>query len=222
MVEQMAKVEKFKRRSDLHLARKLWHILGVSLVAATYSYLPDRVGLGALFLAWAIFVPIDFFRLRSAEWNNRLLVFFRPIMRQNEVDRLAGTTYLLTGLLIIALILPKDIVVLTMMFLALADPIASYFGIRYGKDKIFGHKSLQGSLAAFFVCSLLTFHFLTTRWLLMDHLIVVSLLGGLIGALAELIPVFNLDDNLTLPVLSGVALWALFSVFAVYSPYPYM
>lgn len=104
-----------------------------------------------------------------------------------------------------------------MFFLAFADPIASYFGIMYGKDKILREKSLQGFLAAFVVCSLLTFAFLNSYDLFAERMVLISLLGGLIGALAELIPIGKLDDNLTLPVLSAVSLWGLFSLFgAVY------
>jgi dolichol kinase len=219
MVEQIMKAVELKRRSDMHWARKVWHMGGVSIIALAYSILPEKLSLTLLTLAWLCFVPADFLRFRYPALQDFLLTAFRPVMRQSEVDRLAGTTYLLTGLLLVALIFPPPIVLLAMMFLAFADPIASYFGIRFGKDKIFGEKSLQGTMAAFFVCSLLTFYFLTTHLLMTDRLIVISLLGGLIGALAELIPVFKLDDNLTLPLISASCLWVLFQVFGALSTY---
>ena len=206
-----------KKRSDLHLARKIWHIGGVSFIAAIYAVLPHDASVALLALAWVMFVPLDFARLKYPHLNKYMVGVFRPIMRQSELDRLAGTSFLLTGLLLVSLIFPPPIVLLTMFFLAFADPIASYFGIRYGKDKILGEKSLQGFLAAFVVCALLTFTFLNSYELLSGRIVLVSLIGGLIGALAELIPIGKLDDNLTLPVLSAVSLWGLFSMFgAVY------
>lgn len=206
-----------KKRSDLHLARKIWHVGGVSLIAAIYSVLPHTVSVVLLSLAWVMFVPLDFARLKYPHLNKYMIGIFRPIMRQSELDRLAGTSFLLTGLLLVTLIFPPPIVLLSMFFLAFADPIASYFGIRYGRDKILGEKSLQGFLAAFIVCSLLTFTFLNSYELLSGRIVLVSLIGGLIGALAELIPIGKLDDNLTLPVLSAVSLWGLFLIFgAVY------
>ncbi len=192
---------------------------GVSIIAMVYANIPEKTSLILLGLAWLLFVPFDFFRLKNPAWNDFAVSVLRPIMRRSEVDKLAGTTYLLSGLLLVALIFPPQIVLLTMIFLAFADPIASAWGIRFGKDKIFGEKSLQGSLAAFFVCSVATFYFLTSHWLLMDRLIVVSLLGGLIGALAELIPIGKLDDNFTLPVLSASALWVVFTIFGAFSSY---
>ena len=206
-----------KKRSDLHLARKVWHIGGVSLIAGIYAILPHDASVGLLSLAWLMFVPVDFARLKYPHLNKYIVTVFRPIMRQSELDRLAGTSFLLTGLLLVTVIFPPPIVLLTMFFLAFADPIASYFGIRYGKDKILGEKSLQGFLAAFIVCALLTFTFLNSYELLSGRVVFVSLIGGLIGALAELIPIGKLDDNLTLPVLSATSLWGLFSIFgAVY------
>lgn len=219
MVEQFLRVAHLKRRSDIHLARKIWHMGGVSIIAAFYAYLPEKTSLALLTLAWIAFVPVDFLRLRYPALNTLLTQTFRPVMRQNEMHKLAGTSYLLTGITLVAFIFPQPIALLTMLFLAFADPIASYFGIRFGKDKIFGEKSLQGSLAAFFVCSILTFYFLSANWLLMDRLVVVSLLGGLIGAFAELIPIWKLDDNLTLPVLSSTALWVLFNLFGAFTTY---
>ncbi len=212
------KKPKLKLRTDLHLARKIWHMGGVSLIAFIYSQIPEKTSIALLSLAWFLFVPFDFARQRYPAVNEVALLVFKPIMRQHEVNKIAGTTYLLSGLLLVACLFPPQIVLITMLFLAFADPIASYVGIRYGKDKIFGGKSLQGSMAAFFVCAVITFLYLSFHWLLMERLIVVSIAGGIIGALAELVPIGKLDDNFTLPVLSAMALWFLFTVFGAFAP----
>ena len=81
------------------------------------------------------------------------------------------------------------------------------------KIEILGSKSVQGTLAAFVVCALLTALYLGQGRGLSDRMILISLLGGIIGALAELIPVWDLDDNLTLPLLSASGLWILFLLF---------
>ena len=203
----------FKKRSEIHWARKAWHILGVLTMAVVYAYTPLKVSLTALAISWILFVPIDFMRQRSPALNELMLHAFKPFMRDNEEHGIAGTTYLLTGVGIVTFIFPRDVVILTLLFLAFADPFASYFGIRYGKDKIFGHKSVQGSLAAFIICTVITAIYLYTHALLVDRILIVSLFAGLIGALAELIPLGKLDDNLTLPVLSGTFLWLLFTLF---------
>jgi diacylglycerol kinase (CTP) len=205
------------KRSDIHYARKIWHMSGVFGMFLAYTYLPHAVSLTILVVAWLSFVPFDFLRQKNAALNDWAVHAFKPIMRQSEVKKLAGTTYLLSGVLIVDLIFQRPVVGLTLLFLAFADPIASYFGILYGKDKIFGHKSIQGFMAAFFVCAALTFTFLLYHNYMTDRLIVVSMLAGLVGAFAELIPVGKLDDNLTLPVMSAIGLSILFYFFGFFT-----
>ncbi len=206
-----------KKRSDIHYARKIWHMSGVFSMFLAYVYLPEVVSFSILAAAWCLFVPFDFLRHKNAALNDWAIHAFKPIMRQSEVKKLAGTTFLLTGVLIVDLFFPRPIVSLTLLFLAFADPIASYFGILYGKDKIFGHKSIQGFMAAFFVCAAVTYVFLNYHNYLMDRLIIVSLFAGLVGAFAELVPIGKLDDNLTLPLISAVGLTVLFYFFGFFA-----
>lgn len=215
MTETNVTLSGFKNRSDLHIARKIWHVSGVFTMFTAWIFLPYWVSMTLLIVGWLAFVPADFMRQKNSQINRTLSNLFRPIMRSNELNRLAGTTYLITGALVITLLFNKGVVALSLLFLAFADPIASYVGIKYGKDKIFGHKSVQGFVAAFAVCSTLCFLFLFYNQV-QEHLIVVSLLAGLIGALSELIPLAKLDDNFTMPVLSSVGLTLLFYFFNLF------
>lgn len=207
-------VEHYKKRSDVHLARKIWHVTTVFSMFLCWMLLPFWVCIALLVLGWISFVPADILRLKNPELNTKLTKMFKLIMRQNELDRLAGTTYLITGTILIAALFPKSIVALSLLFLAFADPIASYVGILFGKDKIFGHKSVQGFIAAFIVCSVLTYAFLYIKNV-NEYILIVSLLSGVVGALAELIPVAKLDDNFTMPVLSSIGLTVIFYLFNI-------
>jgi len=206
----------FKNRSDLHLARKIWHMCGVFLLFCGWMLFPRWLSITLLAISAASFIPADILRQKNPNLNRQLLKVFRPIMRGTEVNKLAGTTYLLAGALLIALVFNSGVVALSLLFLAFADPLASYIGIKYGKDKIFGHKSVQGFVAAFLVCATLTGLFLTYNRV-GEHLIIVSLLGGLVGAAAELIPFSKLDDNFTMPVFSSIGLTILFYFFGFFS-----
>jgi dolichol kinase len=190
---------------------------GVFSMFLAYVFLPPTVSIAILIVAMMFFLPVDFLRHRYPALNDWMVHAFRPIMRNSEIHRLAGTTYLLTGVALVVLIFPRPIVALTLLFLAFADPIASVIGIKYGKDKIFGHKSIQGFMAAYVVCAFCTFVFLYNHNFATDRILVVSLLAGLIGALAELVPIGKIDDNFTLPVLSGVGLYILFQLFGLFT-----
>lgn len=202
-----------KTRSDLHIARKIWHMAGVSLIVLLYYLLPRNVALTIL-ACFAIFgISLDLLRQKYPGLNDFVVHAMGMIMRKTEVNKLAGTTYLLIGVSIVVVFFPPQVAGLSLLFLAFADPIASYCGIKYGKDKLLGNKSVQGFVAAFVVCTLLCGLYLYFANFLMERIIVVSFLAGLAGALAELVPIGKADDNLTLPVLSAFALLIIFTVF---------
>lgn len=202
-----------KSRSDIHLARKIWHFCGVIGIAVFYHNLSRPMALQVLTLLASFGIFLDIYRQRSDGFNRFMIKIFHPIMRDNERNGIAGTTYLLIGTLIIVALFHPSIVTLSLLFLAVADPIASYFGVRYGRDRLFGRKSLQGSMAAFFACTIVAAGYFWSKETMTDRLLMVSLIAGFIGALAEALPVANLDDNLVLPVVSSALLWLVYFFF---------
>ncbi|MCB0371006.1 MAG: hypothetical protein KDD45_16690 [Bdellovibrionales bacterium] len=208
-------INEFKKRSDIHWARKIWHISGVLLIFILFKLLPLTFSKYLIVLAAVLFVSIDIIRKKNENINAFFVQCFKPIMRQHEIDKIAGTTYLFIGVSILILFFKPMVISLALLFLAVADPFASYFGIRYGKDKIYGHKTVQGFLAAFVICTAITIAFLIVNDFAWDRVILLGVLSGLLGALAELIPVAKLDDNLTIPVACGLGLTALFYLFGV-------
>lgn len=214
-LDNLAKLE-LRKRSDIHWERKVWHMAGVFGMFLAYTLLPPFVSGLILVLSMMVFLPVDILRHRYPALNDWMVHAFKPIMRTSEINRIAGTTYLLTGVAIVFCIFPRPVVSLTLLFLAFADPIASLIGIKYGKDKVFGHKSIQGFMAAFVVCTVCTFAFLTYHNVVADRMIIISLLAGMIGAVAELVPLGKLDDNFSLPVLSSIGLYILFNLFGLF------
>ncbi len=217
MNQQVLSHHVLNQRSDVHWARKILHMGMVFLMFLVWTMAPEKVSVGMLIVGWLAFVPLDFLRQRNKVLNDWLFYAFRPIMRQHELNRIAGTTYLIFGVGTVVLLFPRPIVSLTLLFLAFADPIASFVGIRYGRDKIFKHKSLQGTIAAYVVCTIASFGYVLAMNQPVDRTIVFSLVAGAVGALAELVPVANLDDNFTLPVFSAMGLSALFYFFGFWS-----
>ena len=210
-------VTSLKLRSDLHIARKLWHMLALLAIIICYHNLDRPDALRTFCVGSAVFIVFDFLRLRFRTINKLAFSVFGPVMRKHEADSLAGSTYMAIGVLIIAFIFPKPVVKLTLFFLAAADPLASYIGLKYGKDRIIGKKTLQGSMAAFVACTVIAFIFYHSAGMMQGRLVVASLFSGVIGALAELIPVGKLDDNFTFPLFASSALWALFYIYGVWS-----
>ena len=203
-----------KSRSESHVARRIWHLAGVLAIFFIYRSVPELSAKWGVSLAVLALIPADFLRLKFPAMNKSLTRVFAPIMRKSELHSIAGTSYLIAGVFLLIFLFPPLIVSLSLLFLALADPAASYFGIRFGKHKLPGsQKSIEGSLAAFIVCLLTTWFFISYEGLFGGYELIVVFLGGIIGALAEALPLWKLDDNLSLPLLSALGLSLVFMFF---------
>jgi diacylglycerol kinase (CTP) len=178
-----------------------------------FYFLPFETAKIVTFCVTIPLVLFDIARLYIPALNDTFLKLCRPILRDTEKNGLAGSTAMLIGVSAIIFIFPRDVVLATMLFQAVADPLASFIGIRYGKDKLIGNKSFQGSLAAFAACFVLAVIFYYARGLMLERLFIVCLLSGIIGAASELMPVGKLDDNLIFPVVNATLLTGLFHVF---------
>lgn len=203
----------FKARNDIHLARRIWHFCGVLVIFGLYWMLEGQQAVFTAITVSSLMIGFDILRLYVPALNKVFILVFGPVLRESERSRVSGVTAMLIGITLVVILFPKPVGLLAVLFLAVADPLASFFGIRYGKDKLIGNKSFQGSLAAFVACFLISLGFFHYMKLMTERLFIVCLLGGLIGAFSELVPIFRLDDNFVFPVMSATLLMGLFYVF---------
>jgi diacylglycerol kinase (CTP) len=201
-------------RSDLHLARKLWHmVMGVMIAAVYFAGLPMSASIVILSSVLALAVLVETARLHIPAVNEKVVKFWAPVMRSHETHRMSTVPqYLLASILAIA-IFPKAVAILAILYLACGDPAASLFGIRYGHLglRFSNGKSLIGTAAGILVCFLVSLAFLSLAGIVVEPstLLIVSLIGGIAGGTAEMLP-FDVDDNFTIPVASGFVLWLAF------------
>jgi len=194
-------------RSDLHILRKVWHMSTGLLGLVVFYRTGSNVELFAfllLALSTMAFV-FEYLRLNYDFINQKTIHLMKPIMRESERNGISGLPFYALGVSLSLFFYQPKIAIISILFLIFADPIASFFGILYGKDKILPNKSLQGTIAAFTVCYLVTFVFGIIHTGSSMNLLVFSIFGGAIGALSELCSQF-VDDNLCIPVLSGLGL----------------
>lgn len=183
------------------------------MMAAVYNFGGHKLSWVLLLSASLFIIPLDILRQKRPALNKVTMKIFGPVMRRHESHTISGLTYLFLGGIFLLLFFDKHIVTLTLLFLAFGDPLASFFGIRYGKDKILGNKTLQGTLGAFAVCMVVSGIYYYFNNLMTERLLIVAPISGLIGALAELLPIGKLDDNFTFPVVGSTLLWVLFEVY---------
>ncbi|MCO5143674.1 MAG: SEC59/DGK1/VTE5 family protein [Oligoflexia bacterium] len=202
-----------RHRSDLHLARKGFHMSGAITFLVPFLFFDFSQEQMAAILGAALggVMFIEYSRAKFKRVNKLAMVVLGPIMRDTEVNQLTGIPFYMASCLFAFLIFPKHIAALSILYLALGDPSSSFFGVLYGKNKIFPNKSLQGTLGGFTVCFFATLVYLYFQDFPREKLLLISLIGGFSGSLAELLPL-NIDDNFSIPVVSGflmiLAFWS--------------
>ena len=136
-------------------------------------------------------------------------------MRKKEVTSPSGLPFYALGVASCLYLYQEKIAILAIFFLVFSDPIASYFGIRYGTNKITPHKTIQGSVASLCTCYLISLVYGLIFAEPTIDLLIFSLLAGVVGSVSELLSGI-VDDNLTIPVVSGAGLTLLNMVFGLY------
>lgn len=204
-----ADAEPLPQRSDLHIARKLWHMLtGMCLVACLLAGVPQSTALFVMGSIFALSASTEWMRLRNPMFNDICVKFMAPFMRSSEVHSVSGMPYYAASAFLAIAIFPRPIAILSLLYLVFGDPIASFVGIlsKERSIKILPGKSFQGTAASFTACALATWFYLRFTGMSGVELTRFTLLGGFAGALAEVLP-FDIDDNFTIPMVSGFILW---------------
>lgn len=206
------------KRSDLHILRKLWHIStgSVGLFFFFHSNQSQNFWATLIFVIAMGGFAMDFIRNRIPAVNKLVIKLMGPLMRRSEKDGVSGLPFYALGVSLSLFFYSRNIAVVSCMFLVFSDPLSSFFGILYGKDKILPNKSLQGGVAGFFTCYLITLFYAMNTSTLGTHLLVFSIVAGIIGAASELVSAFNIDDNLTIPVISGLGMTVLNNYLTVF------
>lgn len=206
-----------RMRSDLHITRKLWHISTglIGLIAyKKFDVTPELTASVLLIFAVAAFL-FEFIRLRSEKINKYAMVLMKPVMRESERNSVSGLPFYALGVSLALFFFPERIAVLAVLFLIFADPIASFFGILYGRDKILPNKSLQGTIAAFSVCYIVTIAYGLIYIGPSMNLLIFAIAAGIIGSVSEMCSQF-IDDNLCIPVVSGLGLYLVNSLIQIF------
>jgi dolichol kinase len=121
---------------------------------------------------------------------------FSPLLRSEERRTLGGQTFFALGSFVCILLFPKNIAIAAMAVLVVGDSVAAMVGMTCGRHRIYGKKTLEGFLGCLVASTLICLLLLPLD---------IALVGGLVGAVTELVTL-RLNDNLTIPVATGAAM----------------
>lgn len=134
------------------------------------------------------------------------------LLREKEQKQLSGTCYFSLGCTLAITFFPPAISVLSILWLVLGDMAAALIGVSFGGEAVSlkmgreGKKSVEGSVAMFLTCAVIGWLAIGDVYL-SEYVIVV---GSLVATIVELYEPFGLNDNITIPVMSCLAIeWAL-------------
>ena len=184
------------------LRRKSIHLLGL-IVPIAYVFTTRHTAIIAVGILVGIAIGVELLKALLPTFRRLFMRIFSPMLRSRErKGGLTGATYYLIGSFLCVLFFDKTLAIACLCFLALGDLFAALIGKQWGRIKLFSRKSLEGSLACFIVCALIA--------LLMKFHPAVALTGAIVATLIELLPI-HVDDNLTMPFISGLAMQLLIS-----------
>ncbi len=196
----------------IQVKRKLFRMVGLLFpllyllsglgLGAPYDRIPVLALLG-LFIAWMMF--LESWRFRNPKVNRWLFNRFQGFTKEKEREKTSTTTLFLIAAFITIALFERSVAIPAVLFLTVGDPAAEIVGVTFGRIRIVGQKTLEGTLAGAVAC------FVAGAPLLMiDRLglsVAILAIGAAAAALTELIP-FPVDDNFTISLGSALAMMA--------------
>ena len=183
------------------LGRRLFHIAAGSSTPVLGIFTSQELMVILLASLSGIALLLELSRFTYPPLNRLLVGWLAPVLKESEGKEVTGATYMIIAALGCFLFFDKGVAVAGLLFLSVGDPVAALVGGRVGGPRLIG-KSPWGTLALFAVSAVLAVilwaaAIATPLWAL--------LAGAAIAALVELLPL-PLDDNVTVPLISGAAM----------------
>ncbi|MBE0417655.1 MAG: glycerol-3-phosphate acyltransferase [Coriobacteriia bacterium] len=165
-----------------------------------YLFVPRTTLLALVGAVALFFVAVDVSRLLWRRFNvalfRKLAFFYRP----NEEHTFTSASLFLLGTFLTILLFSKPIATTALIFVTFGDLAAKLAGLEHGRHRLFT-RSVEGSLTFFAVCAAAGF-----GWsFLVPILPAQYLLGAFVAAITEALPL-DLNDNFTVPLMSGAAM----------------
>ena len=183
------------------ISRKAIHIFSVIIPLLHIYIFKNKIDMIIFLSAMVIFCFfIEIFRNQNSFISKFFKKYLSFMMRSFEKQgSLTGSTWVFLGALTTIILIPQPFSLLALFFLAFGDTLAALVGMKFPFLKV-GNKTLSGFFACFIMC---LFVGLILNFEISSKII---LIGAFTAAIAELTSI-KINDNISIPVLSGFAMY---------------
>ena len=184
------------------ILRKLIHLFD-SIIPLSLLFISKELLLSILIPVTIIFITLDFARHHISFLGNIYSTFFNIVTRdiEKKKNNFTGASYYLLGCSIVVLFFDNtNIIIASLLIMSISDSFAALVGVKFGKTKIYGNKSLEGSFA-FYVSTIIILYFFINSLTGFEYMYISFLI-----TLVELFSFYKINDNLTIPVFGAIIL----------------
>ncbi len=184
------------------IGRKAIHYTA-SLIPLLYYFFFNRYEAVIIMAILTVGITIgEMLRMKVPFFRSIYLDIFGSVIRSHEqLNHFTGATFVFWGGLLTIWSFPKPIATTALLFLTVGDSSACLVGMMIGRIKLINSRTLEGVIA-FIVASLIM------TWWIPDLAFEIKVVGAVTGSLVELVH-RRVDDNLLIPLFSGVVMYML-------------
>lgn len=184
------------------IGRKAIHYMSSLIPLLYYFFFERHQAVIIMAILTGLITLGEILRMRVAFCRRLYLkIFGRYIRTREQENNLTGATFVFWGGLLTIWFFPKPIATVALLFLSIGDSTACLVGMMIGRIKLVQSRTLEGALA-FIVASLLL------TWWIPGVALWIKVIGAVTGSLVELVH-RRVDDNLLIPLISGVVMYVL-------------
>ncbi len=163
-----------------------------------YLFYSKLLALTIIGIIFTCFFGLDIVRFLNKQTNTLLTVRVKSLFRKGESKKFSSMTLFLLAAFITIILFDKTVAIIALTFLIFGDIFSKIFGLAFGRNKIF-NKTIEGTLAYIGSVLICSFIFYTT----LHFSLLILIIGGITAPLTELVS-FRINDNFTVPLISGV------------------